>query len=664
MNLNRALRGTALVALASLSSLVVPGSPAGAAELLRPVSGLASVSTNGLATGNGSSTSPALSTAGRMVAFTSNASNLVAGDTNGVADVFVRDTLASTTVRVSVSSSGAPGNGTSDQASISPDGRWVAFRSTATNLVAGDTNGVADVFVRDLRLKTTKRVSLRGSGAGSQVTGGGSSNPSISADGTKVAFLSDATNVVDWDLNAKPDVFVRDLTAGVTDIVSVTSTEFALTHGAASPAMSANGRYVVFDSQSNQVGLDTNGSTDVFLRDRVQGTTERVSVADDEVQGDADSQFGSVSDDGRYVAFQSYATELTGDTDHSGADVFRRDRQTSSTILISRSAVGAAGNATSGAPSISASGDEVAYGSSATNLVPGDTNGVDDVIVRDVSGATTTRVSTRTSGGQISGLSFLADISPDGTTTGFATLAADLHSPDANTTFDVFWRGAFEVGPFADSTGLIQRNAQDFTGFTLTVGQLVAVNDRILSGTLSPSSYIDGLVHGSYDDNKGPVLRLYWSFFHRIPDQGGFEYWVGQRASGAKLDTIASSFASSPEFKNTYGSLGSNAFVTLVYQNVLGRAPDQAGLAHWVGKMGSGLSRGGVMTAFSESSEGVRLMRAEVDAILLPLGMLDHLPTKPQHDAWTAYLEADAGRPTAELIRIFLTSPAYQEIVA
>ena len=214
--------------------------------------------------GNAGSYSPALSAGGRFVAFQSWASNLVPGDTNGRTDVFVHNRRTGRTERVSVGPNGAQGNAGSASPALSADGRFVAFGSDATNLVPGDTNGEADVFVHDRRTGTTERVSV---GPGGGQGNGESFSPSLSADGRFVAFQSYATNLVPGDTNNTSDVFVRDRGTGTTERVSVRrdgvhDTSDTLT-------LSADGRFVAFHSEaSNLVVGDTNGEVDVFVQDR------------------------------------------------------------------------------------------------------------------------------------------------------------------------------------------------------------------------------------------------------------------------------------------------------------------------------------------------------------------------------------------------------------
>ena len=220
----------------------------------------------------------AISADGRYVAFSTNASNLVTGDTNGIDDVFVRDCVNHTTTRVSVGLAGLQGNSYSREPAISADGRYVTFESAANNLIARDTNRNWDVFVRDRKLNTTTRVSV--SSAGTQANYGGWAS-AISADGRYVAFSSYAKNLVAGGMNGFTDVFVRDLATGTTTTTSVSSAGVQGNSGSGYwgwKAISADGRFVAFDSDAfNLVAGDTNDAPDIFVRDRLLNT---IYVAD------------------------------------------------------------------------------------------------------------------------------------------------------------------------------------------------------------------------------------------------------------------------------------------------------------------------------------------------------------------------------------------------
>jgi Tol biopolymer transport system component len=393
---------------------------------------------------NGGSVAPSISADGRFVSFHSSASDLVPGDTNGRVDVFVRDRQNGTTERVSLSASGAQGNDDCGSSSISADGRFVAFMSFASNLVAGDTNGVGDVFVRDRQLGTTERVSI--STAGTQGDGNsGYYSLSISGDGRYVAFESLASNLVPGDSNGARDIFVHDRQSGTTERVSVDSAggEGNGPCSIESLSISADGRYVAFASlASNLVAGDTNGSFDVFVHDRQSGTTERVSVDSVGTQGNAGSEGASITSDGRYVAFRSDASNLVAGDTLGQSDVFVRDRHTGTTERVSIGPGGGEGNSLSGiyGRSISADGRYVAFESFATNLVPGDTNGSSDIFVHDRQGGTTERVSVDSAGAQGNSGSGAFSISADGRYVTFDSNASNLVAGDTDASSDVFFR--------------------------------------------------------------------------------------------------------------------------------------------------------------------------------------------------------------------------------
>jgi len=348
-----------------------------------------SVSTAGVE-GNSYSAYPSISDDGRYVAFASFAANLVAGDTNGTWDIFVHDRQSATTERVSVDSSRMQADDdSSDRSWISADGRYVAFTSTATNLVASDTNGFPDVFVRDLQGGTTERVSVDSSGM--EANGFGSFGASISADGRFVVFTSYATNLVPGDTNGGLDYFIRDRLNATTEIVNVSSGGAQGNNfNGSDAAVSADGRFVAFESAStNLVPGDTNGFVDVFVRDRQSGTTERVSTDSGGAEGNNNSRNAAISADGRYVAFASDAANLVAGDSNGFPDVFVRDRQSATTQRVNLHSDGTQANSESAYPSISGDGRHVSFRSSATNLVPGDTNGWDDVFVRDRTGGLT-----------------------------------------------------------------------------------------------------------------------------------------------------------------------------------------------------------------------------------------------------------------------------------
>lgn len=410
---------------------------------------LESVSTNG-AQGNLYSYAAAISADGRYVVFNSDATNLVPHDTNQRTDAFVRDRRTGVTARISVSTTGAQAQATSDAfggshaTAISGDGRYVVFRSDAPNLVRHDTNHAQDIFVRDLVAHTTRRVSI--STAGAQANGR-SDEPSISGDGRYVAFSSTATNLVRGDTNRAADIFVRDRATGVTRRVSVSSRGRQANAESNAPQLTRHGRYVAFSSPaSTLVARDTNGLVDIFVRDRRTGTTRRVSVANSGAQAShssthTGSNAPAISAYGRYVVFHSDAANLvSGDTNHV-FDVFVRDRVLHTTHRVSVGEAGRQADAESLGPAvISANGRYVAFASLADNLVAGDANDITDVFVRDLSLHTTFIGSLASDGTQGNDGSVPAALSPDGRVLLFSSWAGNLVSNDRSPGPDVFVR--------------------------------------------------------------------------------------------------------------------------------------------------------------------------------------------------------------------------------
>jgi Tol biopolymer transport system component len=399
---------------------------------------LVSVSSRGVQ-GNDLSGAPVISSEGRYLAFVSLASNLVPDDTNGSADVFIRDLSRGSTHRVSVSSSGAQANGASDSAAISTTGRYVAFVSTSSNLSPGQHIGASAVFVRDLRAGTTELVSV--SRDGEQVDSSLSLHPSISADGRYVAFESDASNLVPGDTNNASDVFVRDRLHETTSRVSVSRTDRQAKGFSLEPVISANGRFVAYYSSArNLVPGPSNGFWGVFVRDMVIGVTSRVSISSAGALGSGGQP--AISATGRYVAFAGWMPGDSPPTNGVNA-IYVRDRLLGTTTRASVSSDGSPANGTSNFAAISADGRHVGFISDGSNLVPGDTNLTMDVFVRDMSNRTTSRANVSSGGAQavLENTSGPPSITADGRLVAFASLAANLVPIDTNGVLaDVFIR--------------------------------------------------------------------------------------------------------------------------------------------------------------------------------------------------------------------------------
>ncbi len=400
---------------------------------------------------------------GRFVAFVSSASNLVDGDTNGVEDIFLRDRVSGQTQRVNVSSTGNQaivGNPSFDPfsavAGMSASGRFVVFDSSASNLVPGDTNDGVDVFVRDTVSGHTERVSVSSNGAQTKGPPGFGTPPTshaagVSPDGRFITFESDAPNLVAGDTNRTLDVFVHDRGTGQTRRVSVSSTGTQGESASFAGGVSASGRFVVFTSRARGlVRGDPGGRPDAFVRNRLTGQTRMVSVSSSETPANG-AVVGRpwISPDGRFVAFSSRASNLVRGDTNGKADVFVRDRSTGQTRRVSVSSSEVQANERSFARGMSANGRFVAFDSPASNLVANDTNGTvnvgnaSDVFVRDRSTGQTRRVSLSSTGAQASA-SFGGAISADGRFVAFTSAATDLVEGDTNEAADVFIRGPLQ----------------------------------------------------------------------------------------------------------------------------------------------------------------------------------------------------------------------------
>lgn len=329
--------------------------------------------------GDNHSYDPAISGDGNVVAFYSYANNLVAGLPVHTKHVYVHDLRTSTTTLASASTAGVAGNRMSWEPAISHDGRFVAFESWADTLVPGDTNVVADIFVRDLMAGTTERVSVSSSGAQGN---GGSSEAAISADGRFVSFTSTSNNLVVGDTNLMPDVFVHDRMTGLTTRISVDSLGAQGNGECMISGISGDGSLVGFSSQSdNLVPGDVNGLEDVFVHDRRTGLTTRASENVLGTGGNGTSMKPTFSRDGRMMSFQSFARNFVAGYVEPGWNVYVLDRQTGAMRLASASAAGMPGNSDSFRAQMAGDGRHVVFASFASNLVHGDANGVEDVYV-------------------------------------------------------------------------------------------------------------------------------------------------------------------------------------------------------------------------------------------------------------------------------------------
>jgi Tol biopolymer transport system component len=372
---------------------------------------------------------PVVSADGRFVAFISASPDLAPnGDSNESEDVFVRDMQTGVTRLVSGTPSGATGNAKSHEPSISADGRYIAFTSGASDLVPSDASKLSDVFVRDMVVGSTTLISATPAGPAGN---GQSIGPSISADGRVVAFTSTAQNLVAGDTNAASDVFVRDMVTQTSRLVSATPLGVPSNGWSSSASLSANGQFVAFSSSSDDLLVGDSPATysDVFIRDLVQGVTRLVSATPGGGFADDSSHSPSLSADGRYVAFGSFASNLdaTEPAEVRGTnDVFVRDMVSNVTRTVSVPPPGKPANDWSFGPSISDDGQLVSFIASGYDMISGESKEAEDVYVRDMTTGSVRLVSATPSGDAVNEWHLQQSMSGDGLYLVFSTFGNDL----------------------------------------------------------------------------------------------------------------------------------------------------------------------------------------------------------------------------------------------
>jgi Tol biopolymer transport system component len=462
----------------------------------------------GLAGGaqNADARGPSTSDGGAFTAFVSAASDLVPNDLNGCSDVFVVRRSDNAVERVSVDLGGGDANGPSTAAAISADGHFVAFVSLASDLVTGDTNGCADVFVRDLQLDSTVLVSHSYSGNFAN----GPSGPAlaISADGRFVAFESAAPNIVPNDGNGATDVFRWDSLSGSSEAAVVFHHGATPFFGTFDPAISDDGDRVCFSSRSDSLAPgDTNKKMDVFVRDFVADTMTHVSGALGGLFGNGDSDRCTISGNGRYVAFVSQASNLIAGDGNGVADVFVRDLATGALVRASVDSSGAESNGGSMAPSISRDGRFLAFTSSATNLVVGDSNGCKDVFLRDLVLGTTMGLTLDTTGQSANSSSVEPSLARDGSWCALASSATDLVLADPQDSIvDVFASEVLPPPPFNYCT-----SGTSLAGCSAQLGFSGLPSASATSGFVLHVHNVDGSRPGSIlVGSAGPYAIPFW----------------------------------------------------------------------------------------------------------------------------------------------------------
>jgi Tol biopolymer transport system component len=378
----------------------------------------------------------AISADGSVVAFVVQSALLVPGDLNGVDDVLIRDRTTGETLRVSVSSQGIEGDLDSVAPALSANGRVIAFQSDATNLVPGDTNAFADIFVHNRDTGETTRVSISSLGVQADLP---CLSPDISDDGQIVTFMSYANTLIPHDTTLRQDIFVHDRSTGETELVSVSDNGTQGNDNSWAPVLSGDGRYVAYRSQAdNLVQHDSNSSHDIFVYDRVTATTTRVSISTEGVEGNSTSLRPWMSGNGRYVSFHTFATNFSPLDTSADTDVYVHDRRTGVTEMVSLSVKGESADDHANNARISADGRFVSFESFAGNLVPGGLPFTTEVYLRDRHTRSTVRVSMSPHGAAANATSALAAISADGHSVVFESLATNLAPNDTNGETDIY----------------------------------------------------------------------------------------------------------------------------------------------------------------------------------------------------------------------------------
>jgi dipeptidyl aminopeptidase/acylaminoacyl peptidase len=423
---------TAALILAPAVLGAVTGSPVQASTGAPPVR--VSVTADG-SQPNGQSWDPQLSADGRYVTFNSYATNLGPAVTSGVYNVYVRDTVANTTKALAVAADGTAGNRLSEFATISADGRYIAFSSESTNLPPTPTSWVhnSQVYLYD---QTTGELTRVSSPTNGREASRESLQPMISADGRFITYSSHASNLVPGDTNNKQDIFLYDIATKTNTRISPNQANGASFW----PTISPDGRYIGYMSYAtNLVPGDTNANSDLFVYDREAGTTTRINVTS---AGRQSSGVGlaiaSFSADGRLITYHDSSPNLVpGDTNQEN-DAFLYDQNTRTTTRISTGPGGVQADGQSLVPRITGDGSQVVYWSNATNLVPGDTNGTYDTFLYDTRNRTTRIVSQAADGAQGNAQSASASITPDGKLIALDTDASNFAPDDTNGLSDIY----------------------------------------------------------------------------------------------------------------------------------------------------------------------------------------------------------------------------------
>ncbi len=575
---------------------------------------------------------PRLSGNGRYAAFTTNQA-LLGADANLATDIYVRDLqLGTISLASSATGSTAALTGISSGASFSADGQAVAFQYA---------NGTApvDIMVKNLATGVLANASTNSSGVDAN---GHSYNAVLSGNGRYVAYLSKATNLVASDANGHDDVFLKDLQTGAVQNISTTAAGVQANADSKEIALSSDGRFVAFTSYASNLAPNDNSYADIFLKDTASGALLRVSADSAGNAANGNSDHAAFSADGRYVVFASQGSNLVFNDSNGTRDIFRKDLMTGETVRVSVTADGVQVTGDSSDASISADGRYVVF-SSTGRFTAGDTDGKSDIFLKDMVTGAVTRLSQSGSADDYNYLESGA-LSADGKTVLYTTykytagVATDVRNLVKATVGAGFGDTAAQTingGAGADIvnanqgadriTGMGGNDIIDGGGGTDTVvfqGARANYNIALGAGgiTVTDNTGVDGVdvlanverLHFANADiafdhygTAGSAFRMYQAAFDRTPDSVGFGFWIRQLDNGVNRFDVAQAFMNSPEAKALYGENPTNAnFVTLMYNHVLHRAPDASGYQYWLDAMDGGIvNRAQVLAFFADSPE-------------------------------------------------------------
>jgi Tol biopolymer transport system component len=581
---------------------------------------------------NGYSGSPGWSADGRYIIFESDASNLVSGDTNGVRDIFIKDLTIGAVQRVSTSSSGVQANKEAVNGSLSSNGQYAVFVSSASNLTSGDSNGTADIFIKDLQSGAVRRIA----------SGAYAAPPVFSPDSRYVAFSSTSEFQGVPSANGVRNVYTLDLLTGAVQRVSTTATGQPSKFDSSSfgrIAYSPDGHYLAFNGDSSLSPGEKLYGHLLYMKDLQTGALQRISVDLSKfgiasfvrLDGITNAEF---SPDGRYLAFTCWTSYLVSGGQVNEDLIFVKDLQTGAMQLASTDSSGKIGHGqSSGNAEFSPDGRYLAFSSNARNLVSGDTNTELDIFVKDLLTGAIETITVNNVRADKGGA--LPSFSPDGQYIVFQSRATNLIDGDTNGSTDIFVMknpldnsvvttlGGTEHDDVFSSTNsndiidggagmdsvIYSGNSSNYLitqatgGFKVT--NLTGTNGIDTLYNVERLRFLDKSIAFDVNGTAGQAYRLYQAAFDRKPDLQGLGVWINQLDIGQSLEWVSTQFQNSTEFKLRYGTNVSNEqFVTLLYQNVLHRAPDAGGMTAWKGALDTNVQTPSqVLAGFSESTE-------------------------------------------------------------